>query len=53
VTSLLAFSFSVLAWQAWSYQGYWQLLGVFAAFAVVLAFDGGEDPLGNRSTRKG
>jgi hypothetical protein len=35
VIALLSFSFSVLVWQDWSYQGYWQLLGVFAAFSMV------------------
>jgi hypothetical protein len=35
VAVLLAFGFSVLVWQDWSYQGYWQLLGVFAAFTVA------------------
>lgn len=37
VAALLCFSFSVLVWQDWSYQGFWQLLGVFAAFSVVVA----------------
>jgi hypothetical protein len=36
---LLLASFSVLMWQEWSYQGYWQLLGVFVAFLVVVASD--------------
>ena len=53
VTSLLVFSFSVLVWQAWSYQGYWQLLGVFAAFAVVLACAGAKHPDCDGSTAKG
>lgn len=40
VAFLLLLSFSVLVWQDWSYQGYWQLLGVFVAFSVVLASAG-------------
>ncbi|MGD2165238.1 MAG: glycosyltransferase family 87 protein, partial [Anaerolineae bacterium] len=36
VAALLSFSFSVLVWQRWSYQGYYQLLGIFGAFSVAL-----------------
>jgi alpha-1,2-mannosyltransferase len=36
VAALLSLSFSVLVWQDWSYQGYWQLLGVFGAFSMVV-----------------
>lgn len=32
-------SFSVLVWQRWSYQGYWQLLGIFVAFLAVMVND--------------
>ncbi|MGC9335207.1 MAG: glycosyltransferase family 87 protein [Anaerolineae bacterium] len=47
VAVLLSLSFSVLVWQDWSYEGYWQLLGVFAAFSVVLA------SVGRKACRKG
>jgi hypothetical protein len=40
VIALLSFSFSVLVWEDWSYQGYWQLLAVFAAFSIVVIFMG-------------
>jgi hypothetical protein len=40
VVALLSFGFSVVVWQDWSYQGYWQLLGVFAAFSIVVIFMG-------------
>jgi hypothetical protein len=33
---LIAASFLTLLLQTWSYQGYWQLLAIFAAFAWVL-----------------
>jgi len=33
----LAFVFSVLLWQEWSYQGYWQVIGVLLAAIVVIA----------------
>ena len=33
---LLLFSFSVLIWQQWSYQGYFQLLALAGAFALTL-----------------
>jgi len=36
VIFLLVLSFSVLLWQEWSYQGYWQLLGIFAAFSLTM-----------------
>ena len=36
VIVVLVASFSVQIWQTWSYQGYWQLLGVLAAFALVV-----------------
>ena len=32
-------SFSVLMWQQWSYQGYWQLLGIFVAFLAIMVND--------------
>jgi hypothetical protein len=35
-TLLLAISFSVLIWQEWSYEGYWQVLGILAALVVVV-----------------
>lgn len=34
--ALLLAAFSVLIWQAGSYEGYWQLLGVTGAFGVAL-----------------
>jgi hypothetical protein len=37
VIAMLSFSFSVVVWQDWSYQGYWQLLGIFAAFSLTIA----------------
>jgi hypothetical protein len=40
VIALLSFSFSVLVWQDWSYQGYWQLLGIFAVFLLTIALVG-------------
>ncbi len=36
VAVLLFQSFSVLMWQQWSYQGYWQLLGIFLAFSAIV-----------------
>ena len=37
VILLLLFVFSVLIWQEWSYQGYWQVIGVLVAAIVVMA----------------
>ncbi len=37
VLLLLVFVFSVLIWQEWSYQGYWQVIGVLLATIVVVA----------------
>ena len=37
VILLLLFVFSVLIWQEWSYQGYWQVIGVLTAAIVVMA----------------
>jgi hypothetical protein len=34
---LLVFSFSVLTWLEWSYEGYWQMLGILAVLIVVVA----------------
>lgn len=36
VIVVLAASFSVQVWQQWSYQGYWQLLGILAASILVV-----------------
>lgn len=36
VAAILLSSFSVLVWQEWSYQGYWQLLGIFVVFLIVV-----------------
>lgn len=36
IVMLFAFSMSILLWQEWSYQGYWQLLAIAAAFTVAL-----------------
>ena len=35
IVSLLLFSFSVLLWQTWSYQGYWALLAYLFAFCIL------------------
>jgi hypothetical protein len=36
VIVVLGASFTVQIWQTWSYQGYWQLLGILVAFALVV-----------------
>jgi hypothetical protein len=36
---MLAFTFSVLIWQEWSYQGYWQIIGMLAAVSFIMVID--------------
>lgn len=39
VPLLFVLVFSVLMWQEWSYQGYWQIIGILIMTIIVMAFD--------------